>query len=211
MLLPPTLFVISGPSGSGKGEALAFVNRVLEVPRVVTYTTRPPRPNETAGVDYHYVSHEEFLRLEADGRLLEFNRTYGSHVYASPMEVLAYDADTPDQVMELDPEGYFYVRAHSSRRVVGLFVTVDDLAVLDARILQRAPEADVARRLAVARKQLAQAWAYEHVLLNDDLEAFQEDLRAVVAAARASSRGRRALSGVYQALRAEQLQDAQNS
>lgn len=209
MLPPPTLFVVSGPSGSGKGEALAFIRDELAVERVVTYTTRAPRPGETDGVDYHYVSHEQFLRLEADGRLLEFNRTYGSHLYASPMEVLSYREDTPDQVMELDPEGYFYARAHSSRRVVGVFVTVDDLAVLDERIAQRAPEADVARRLAVARKQLAQAWVYDHVLLNDDLDRFRDDLRAVVAAEQAAGRGRRALTGVYQALRAEQLDDVQ--
>ena len=182
----PLLVVVSGPSGSGKGEALrVFAAEGFQ--RVVTTTTRSPRPGEEEGVDYHFVNDEEFRRRYAEDEFLEYNRTYQQYVYASPAEVLEAGPSTPDQVMELDPEGYFYVRANARRRVVGVFTLPPSIPELDRRIAARArgEEDHADRRLAVARKQIIHAWQYDIVITNTDLGRFREDVRAAARTLRA--------------------------
>lgn len=182
----PLLVVVSGPSGSGKGEALRiFAAEGFE--RVVTSTTRSPRPGEQDGVDYNFVSEDEFRKRYAEDEYLECNRTYERYVYASPSDVLDADPSTPDQVMELDPEGYFYVRANTKRRVVGVFTLPPSIPELDRRIAARArgQEDNAERRLAVARKQIILAWQYDLVITNDDLDRFRDDVRATARSLRA--------------------------
>lgn len=182
----PLLVVVSGPSGSGKGEALrVFASEGFE--RVVTSTTRSPRPGEQDGVDYHFVSEDDFRKRYGEDEYLECNRTYERYVYASPSDVLDADPSTPDQVMELDPEGYFYVRATTRRRVVGVFTLPPSIPELDRRIAARArgQEDKAERRLAVARKQIILAWQYDLVITNTDLDRFRDDVRATARSLRA--------------------------
>jgi len=82
----PLLLVLSGPSGSGKDSLIECLGRRgLDIFRVVTVTTRPPRPGEIPGRDYVFVSAEEFERLRAGGQLLEYAQVYG-HWYGTPKE-----------------------------------------------------------------------------------------------------------------------------
>ena len=118
----PPLFVISGPSGAGKGTALDWMVAAGLVRRVPTYTTRPPRPTEKDGVEYNFVTDEAFTKLRAEGQLIEYTRTYADSYYGSPRELL----DSRDPIplaAELEPTGYVKVRAMSARRVIGIFVT----------------------------------------------------------------------------------------
>ena len=204
----PLLIVVSGPSGSGKGEALkVLAEEGLE--RVVTYTTRAPRPGERDGVDYHFVNEEEFQERYAAEELLEYNRTYQEYAYASPSAVLAGSSSLPEQVMELDPEGYFYVRANALRRVVGIFTLPPSILELDRRIRLRArsSEQDLERRLAVARKQIILAWQYDFVVTNTDLERFRDDLRAIARALRSHQRSLIDLGELVASIRNAEVSD----
>ncbi len=204
---PPSslLVVISGPSGSGKGEALKiFADEGFS--RVVTTTTRSPRPGEREGVDYHFVNDEEFEALDAANAFFEYNRTYEHFVYASPAAVLESDPVSGDQVMELDPEGYFFVRANARRRVVGVFTLPPDIPELDRRISARASgrEDHPARRLLVARKQIILAWQYDVILTNSDLETFRGDVRALARTLSAHQRALADLGGLIASIRSDE-------
>ena len=191
----PILFVISGPSGSGKGEALSILRDELSISQVVTWTSRPPRPQEINGVDYNFVSPEEFTALADDGRFLEFNRTYGAHAYGSPSTILSFVEDTPAQVMELDPEGFLFLKANSTRRIIGLFICPASIAQLDERIRSRAPVNDLENRLQTARRQIRLSHVYDFVFSNDsDLRIFKERLETIVESVLLDNKGRRLIN-----------------
>ena len=78
----PPLFIVSGPSGAGKGTALDWMVRSGLVRRVPTYTTRPPRLTERDGVEYNFVTDEAFAKLREEGQLIEYTRTYADSYYA---------------------------------------------------------------------------------------------------------------------------------
>ena len=132
----PVLFVVSGPSGAGKGTALGWMVESGLVRRVSTYTTRAPRPGERDGVEYRFVDEATFFELHRKGAIFEYTRTYSDSYYGSP-NTLQDDDDPGFLVAELDPAGYVRVCASSSRRVVGIFVTTNTEAELRERLVAR--------------------------------------------------------------------------
>lgn len=176
----PLLFVISGPSGAGKGTALRRMVEKTPVVRVPTYTTRMPRLEETDGWDYRFVGEDEFSRLVADGSVFEYERTYSTSYYGSP-SLLLDGTDQSPLAVELDPNGFGRVRALSARRVVGIFVTTSSEAALQERIALRGPVDDLTERVRVRAKQLAWSWAYDYILFNDERGYFHKSLETVVA------------------------------
>ena len=178
------LFVISGPSGSGKESVIGgLLEAVGRLSRVTTYTTRDKRPGEAEGKPYHFVTTEEFDRLLADGVLFESEAVYGSHRYGSPRAAVA-DPGDDDLIIELDPNGYRRMREARSGPTVGIFLIVPDPDTLRARILARHPETDLSRRLDIAREQVRDATPYDYVLLNDDLSRCCADAAAICAVER---------------------------
>ncbi len=177
----PLLFVISGPSGAGKGTALQYATRALSLRRVPTYTTRPRRSGEVDGVDYEYVDDKTFFRLYEAGTIFEYTRTYAQSYYGSPA-VLLRDEISEALAVELDPNGFVRVRAASARRVVGIFVTTSSEDELRSRLAARAQDRDISQRLSVRTDQLVWAWIYDYVIFNEDQEQFRADLKAVVEA-----------------------------
>ncbi len=178
---PPLLIVICGPSGSGKGEALQFLSQ-SGIDKVVTYTTRKPRPGEENGLHYHFITEEEFHSFDEQGRFLEYNRTYYRDIYASPIEVLSFSKTTGNQVMELDPEGYFFAKRNSLRKVIGLFILPPNIEELRTRINLRSENSseELERRIALAKKQVMNAWMYDYILINNNIEDFQTQLRSLL-------------------------------
>jgi len=177
----PLLIVICGPSGSGKGEALKFFTE-SGVDKVVTYTTRKPRPGEENGLHYNFITEEQFHRLDEQGKFLEYNRTYYRDIYASPIEVLSFSETTVNQVMELDPEGYFFTKSNSLRKVIGLFILPPNIEELRTRINLRSKNSseELERRIALAKKQVMNAWMYDYILINNDIEDFHTQLRSLL-------------------------------
>jgi guanylate kinase len=173
------LFVISGPSGAGKGTAIRALTERFPLRRIATYTTRSPREHEVAGVDYNFVSEEEFFRLLGSGAIAEYTRTYSQSLYGSPSSMVTAAVAEP-ALTELDPGGFVRVRAVSRYRVVGIFVTATSEDELRQRLITRGQGDEVAQRLRVRTDQLTWAWVYDYVLVNDDRDAFLDELETVV-------------------------------
>jgi len=173
------LFVISGPSGSGKKTLIQHIkSQFPEVKHVPTYTTRPPRLGETPSVDYVFVSDNEFSRLLESGKIYEYTRTYGDQLYGSPWHLI--EDDGHDLIVEMDYKGMFRLRASSSRRVVSIFIFPPSLDVLSQRIERRSQEHNIVDRLATASEQLQFAWAYDYVLINAKVDCFLQDTACIV-------------------------------
>lgn len=172
------LFVISGPSGVGKGTLVAEVlKRLPHVRRAVTYTTRPPRPSEVTGQDYHFVSPAEFERLKAQGAFLEWAEVYGNF-YGSPRAEVERLRDSGyDVVLVLDVQGALAVKRQCPEAVL-IFVEPPSMAELQRRLEARGadPPDAVARRLAKAQWEMQQAALFDYRVLNDTLERAVDDL-----------------------------------
>lgn len=184
----PLLFVISGPSGSGKGTLLDHIAETQpDLVRVQTYTTRPARPNETKD-DYNFVSEPAFQRLVDQGELYEHTRTYEDYCYGSP-KILVEDADPRDLIVELEVKGMLRMKAASKRRVVGIFILPSSVESLKERIMARHLEENFDARIKKAIDQVSYAYAYDYLLVNDVREIFLQEAFNVVAAERARRRG----------------------
>jgi guanylate kinase len=172
------LFVITGPSGVGKGTLIGrLLERVPGLELSVSATTRPPRPGERDGVDYHFLSDEEFEALAREGKLLE-HATYSGRRYGTPRsEVEPRLADGRSVVLEIEVQGARQVR-EAMPEAVRVFVAPPSPADLRARLEGRAtdkPE-DIERRLAAARDELDARKEFGHVIVNDDLDRATDEL-----------------------------------
>lgn len=169
------LVVISGPSGAGKSTLLKRVLAECRRPLVmsVSATTRKPRPGEVDGVDYHFLSPEEFARRRAAGEFLESCEVYGrGDWYGTLMaEVTPGLAAGKWVVLEIDVEGTLRVLERFPRAVT-IFVEPSSVAELERRLRGRGTENSdaLARRIEVAQRELSLADRYQHRVVNDDLE-----------------------------------------
>lgn len=179
----PLLFVISGPSGSGKGTALDFIERTFApvITRSPTYTTRARRNGERDGKDYHYVDQARFDELVASKEIFEFTRTYNDELYGSPRRLIMAD-DERHLLVELDFNGFHRLRSISRRKVIGIFIMPPSIEELSKRILARQPETNLERRLHRVSEQIAHAWSYDYIILNQDREEFLRRVRCCVEA-----------------------------
>lgn len=193
----PPLFIISGPSGAGKGTALDWMVASGLVRRVPTYTTRSPRPTERDGIEYNFVTDEAFAKLREEGQLIEYTRTYADSYYGSPRELL-YSEDPTPLAAELEPTGYVKVRAMSERRVIGIFVTTRTETELRSRLAERGQARDADNRLRVRSLQQTWAWVYDYILVNQDRDEFLAELSTVVNSELIRSRGMRYITELQQ-------------
>jgi guanylate kinase len=184
-----SLFVISGPSGVGKG---TVVRRVLErVPGLVlsvSATTRRPRAGEREGVDYFFVDDAEFDRMIADGELLEWVEIYG-HRSGTPARFIRERREAGgDVLLEIDVNGAGWVRKRDPEAVL-IFLAPPSAQEQERRLRARGTEDPdlLARRLADAAWEVEQASWFDHVVVNDDLERATAQVAAIIAAHRTSS------------------------
>jgi guanylate kinase len=182
-----TLLVVSAPSGAGK---TTIVERLAErVPRLVvsrSYTSRAIRPAETAGVDYNFIERAEFERMIAGDEFLEWADVFGSLYGTRAADTDRLLAAGDDVVLVIDVQGARQVRARRPG-VVSVFVLPPSFDVLERRLRGRSqdPEEAIARRLATARAEVGRVVDYDYVVVNDEVEACVDRLRAIVLAERA--------------------------
>jgi guanylate kinase len=181
------LFVISSPSGGGKG---TLIRRVLpRVPRLgysVSWTTRAPRSGETHGVHYYFVSVAEFDAARARGEFLEWAIVHGNH-YGTSVGVVEQELlSGRDVILEIDVQG-----AESVRRArvdsVGVFILPPSFEVLRERLTARQSEdpAQLATRLRNSRGEVERYKEFDYVVLNDDADRAAAQLASIVYAERA--------------------------
>jgi len=164
----PLLIVISGPSGVGKDTVLQRLKeRQAPLHFVVTANTRPPRPHERPGVDYHFVSKEEFLDMVARGEMLEYAKVYNDYKGVPRAEVERALASGKDVILRLDVQGAATIRKNFPQALL-IFLTPNGEPELRARLSARQtdqPE-DLELRLATARKEMARLGEFDYVVPN---------------------------------------------
>jgi guanylate kinase len=181
------LLVISSPSGGGKG---TLIRRLLDaVPGVsysVSWTTRAARPKEVDGVNYHFVTVEEFERMRERGGFLEWAVVHG-HLYGTARSVVEQELNEGhDIVLEIDVQGAEAVRA-AFESVVSVFILPPSFEVLRARLSARMTERqeELELRLSNARGEVEQYRHFDYVVLNDEVERAAAQLSGIVLAERA--------------------------
>ena len=176
------VFVITGPSGVGKGTLIrALRERVPELELSVSATTRRARPGETQGVDYHFLSDDEFERHVTAGDFVE-HAEYSGRRYGTLREELERRvAGGHPVVLEIEVQGARQVR-DTLPEAVQIFITPPSEDALRARLIGRGTDdADqVAKRLDTAREELAAKDEFGHVICNDRLEDAAGELERVV-------------------------------
>jgi guanylate kinase len=177
------VFVITGPSGVGKGTLIrGLMERLPQLELSVSATTRPPRPGEENGVDYHFLSNEEFERRVQAGEFVE-HAAYAGRRYGTLRSELEHRvADSAPVVLEIEVQGARQVRA-AMPEAVQVFLAPPSLAALRTRLIGRGTDGneEVERRLDVAERELAARDEFAHVVVNDRLEDALSELVAIVA------------------------------
>lgn len=175
-------FVVSGPSGVGKGTLVALLReRVASLGLTVSATTRGPRPGEVDGVAYYFLSDEEFDRRVAAGDFLEWAWVHGHRYGTLRQEVERVTGAGSSVVLEIDVQGGLMVRERVPEAVL-VFVEPPSMDELERRLRGRGTEseADIDRRLANAREEMSQASLYDVRIVNDDLERACLELQQVI-------------------------------
>jgi guanylate kinase len=173
---------VTGPSGAGKGTLIkGLLERLPELEAAISATTRLRRQGEEDGREYYFLSDAEFARRVADGDFLEHvtyvsGKRYGT--LRSEVDRIAADGRVP--VLELETEGALNVKEDVPGAVT-IFITAP-IPELERRLRERASESEgeIGERIGLARKQLAQADEFDHVVVNDDLARAGIELEEIV-------------------------------
>jgi len=177
------LFTISAPSGAGKTSLVRALleKRAASVAVCVSHTTRPMRPGDVDGSDYHFVSREEFERMVANGEFLEharvFDNLYGTAL-ASAQSLLASGKHV---ILEIDWQGARQVKAKLAD-TVGIFILPPSREVLEQRLRDRGTDDEntIERRMRAADREMSHYNDAEYLVVNDGFEQALDDLDAIV-------------------------------
>jgi guanylate kinase len=182
-----TLFVVSSPSGGGKGTIIEHVLECVEnLSYSVSYTTRAPRLKEVDGREYFFMSRETFEDMVAAGEFLEWACVHGNLYGTAKNQILAETAAGSDIILEVDVQG-----AASVRRLlmdsVSIFILPPSYEVLRERLIARGTDSpeELAVRLRNAPEELRQYSAFDYVIINDEVERAVNQLASIIYAERA--------------------------
>lgn len=191
----PLLIVISGPSGAGKDVTLKRMKeRGYPFHFVVTVTDRPRREEEVDGVDYIFVSPEEFQRMIRDDELLEYAIVYGQHKGIARHQVRQALASGQDVIMRLDVQGAATIRRLAPGAVL-IFLACESEAELAARLRARGTESEAAlqARLAIAVQEMKRLPEFDYLVINRNghLDETVDTIAAIITAEKCRTRRRR--------------------
>lgn len=198
------LIIISSPSGAGKSTlARRLMQWDASLRFSVSATTRPPRPGEVDGQHYHFTDRAAFETMVAEGRMLEHAEVFGN-LYGSPAApVETAIAEGSDTIFDVDWQGGQQIRAsHLGQQVVSIFILPPSLAELERRLRARGQDSEqvIAGRMQKSRDEISHWAEYDYVLVNDDLDATEAELRAILTAERLRRDRRPALGGFVRKL-----------
>jgi guanylate kinase len=181
------LFIVSAPSGTGKTtlvERLVGLTPGVEISR--SYTSRAARGGESDGVDYHFVSRERFEKMRDAGEFLEWAEIFGNLYGTSAADTERHLAAGNDLILVIDVQGARKVRKRGVQATM-VFVLPPSFEVLEERLRGRSKDSDaqIRRRVQIAREEVHAFPEYDYIVVNDDLGGAVARLRAIVLAERA--------------------------
>jgi len=181
-----SLFIVAAPSGSGKSTLVnALLAKEPGISLSISYTSRGPRPGEEDGQHYHFVTRETFEQMANDGDFFEYAIVHGDLKGTARQSVEPLLSAGKDVLLEIDYQGAQRVRAQVPS-AVSIFILPPSRVELERRLRTRAKdtEATILRRLADSRKEIAHAWEFDYVIVNEDFETALDHLGTIVRATR---------------------------
>ena len=176
------LFVITAPSGAGKTSLIEAVMREDPSLKIsVSYTTRPPRPGERNGVDYHFIDDATFLAMKNRGEFLESAEVHGYRYGTSKKVILDAVKRGEDLILEIDWQGARQVR-ELYPDCVGIFILPPSIEELERRMRARGQDADavIRRRVENAREELLHAGEFKYAIINKDFDTARQQLAEII-------------------------------
>ncbi|MGN6389376.1 MAG: guanylate kinase [Burkholderiaceae bacterium] len=181
-----SLFMVAAPSGAGKS---TLVNALLaQEPSIrlsISYTTRPPRPGEQDGREYHFISVEEFRRRRQQDEFLECAEVHGNLYGTSRVQIGRQIAEGTDVLLEIDWQGAQQVKRRFPH-AVGIFILPPSIAALEERLHKRGQDEPhvITRRILAAGGEIAHAPEFDYVIINQEFASALSELSAIVKATR---------------------------
>ena len=201
------MFVLSSPSGAGKTTlSRALMAEGSGITLSVSATTRSPRPGEVDGVDYYFVSADQFQSMVAENALLEWATVFGNRYGTPRSPVEAALADGRDVLFDIDWQGTQQLQqTDAAYDLVRVFILPPDLRELERRLRSRNtdhPEV-IAGRMARARDEISHWGEYDYILVNDDAETCLNEIRAILKAERLRRKRQLGLAGFVRGMLGE--------
>ncbi|WP_303794379.1 guanylate kinase [Sandarakinorhabdus limnophila] len=201
------MFVLSSPSGAGKTTmSRALMAEDSGITMSVSATTRSPRPGEVDGVDYYFVSHEQFQSMVEENALLEWATVFGNRYGTPRAPVESALADGRDVLFDIDWQGTQQLQqTDAASDLVRVFILPPHLEELERRLKNRNtdhPEV-IADRMARARDEISHWGEYDYILVNDDAETCLNEIRAILKAERLRRKRQLGLAGFVRGMLGE--------
>ncbi len=201
------LFVISGPSGVGKTSIIRSVlERVDKVTFSISCTTRKQRPGEVHGVDYFFITHEEFKKMIEENKFIEWAQVH-DNLYGTPADfVNEHIKKGQDVILDIDVQGALTVKKNW-KGAKFIFVAPPSYQILSERLRKRGTETEekIRRRLETAKKELTYIPEFEYLIINEDLEESIRNLISIIYAERVKYERQKELGKVKKLL--EEVQE----
>jgi guanylate kinase len=180
------LIVITAPSGAGKSSLIAAALKADPTLRLsVSFTTRPPRPGEQNGREYHFVDEKVFVEMLERGEFLESAQVHGNRYGTAESAINRELAAKHDLILEIDWQG-----AQQVRRLypdcIGIFILPPSIEELERRMRKRGQDSDdvILRRMSVAREEISHSPEFDYAIINKDFDEASKDLLAIIRTAR---------------------------
>ena len=182
------LFIVSAPSGSGKSTLVGRVLKELDRLRFsISHTTRASRPGEQHGVDYFFVTRDEFERMIREGKFVEHAVVFGNYYGTSWQAIEAVQSSGDDVILDIDVQGAAQVKQRFGREAPSIFVLPPSFQSLEQRLRGRSSDGDevIRERLSRARQEILEYRKYDYVIVNDEINRATDALRSIIVAHRA--------------------------
>lgn len=180
------IIILSAPSGTGKSTIISQIigDKELNLGFSVSCTSRPPRQGEKEGVNYYFVSHEEFMRRVDAGEFIEWEEVYAGTCYGTlASEVERVVSLGKNLILDIDVKGALNVKARYGGRAMSIFVMPPSVDVLGERLRSRATDSEevIRTRLDKAAEEISYAPKFDRVVINDKLTEAVADMRRAIA------------------------------